>query len=306
MTSAPTVARIVIDDAFIREWHPKYDLTENDEGEYQRLVAEVARDLTSLGTISQDTFLAVWNWKGAMRVIRHVNLDEYNSLYAEAFRRAASEPPQRKLAVLLAPGVKLPGVEAPTGSTIVHFMHPQIMPIIDVRTVEVLYAAGLLSTDRRDLAHYEEFRQAIEGIRQRCPGWSLREIDRALFAYHKQFLEKGAAGQASRACSDPIAEHVDRWRHSSAVGSQFARGIGNMLGTNHDRFASVFRNRIGRTFSTAEIVKLMLAESDIQPGSILPNDHGEGNKGECPCVGTDRQIFDRLGRGTYRIRDFRS
>lgn len=76
--------------------------------------------------------------------------------------------------------------------------------------------------------------------------------------------------------------------------------------TNHDRFASVFRSRTGRTFSTAEIMKLMLAESDIQPGSVLPNDHGEGNKGECPCVGTDRQIFDRVGRGTYRVRDFRS
>jgi hypothetical protein len=79
-----------------------------------------------------------------------------------------------------------------------------------------------------------------------------------------------------------------------------------MTGTNHDRFASVFRKRTGRTFSTAEITKLMLSESDIQPGSILPNDRGEGNKGECPCVGTDRQIFDRVGRGTYRVRDYRS
>jgi hypothetical protein len=154
--------------------HPKYDVTGNDEREYQRLVGEVARD-------PQGTFLAVWNWKGAMRVIHHVNLEEYNSVYATAFRRAASKSPERKLAALLAPGVKLSGVEAPTGSTILHFMHPQVMPIIDVRTVEVLYAAGLLSTNRRDLAHYNEFRQAIEAIRHRCPGWSLREIDRSLF-----------------------------------------------------------------------------------------------------------------------------
>lgn len=83
-------------------------------------------------------------------------------------------------------------------------------------------------------------------------------------------------------------------------------GARNILVTNHDRFASVFKNRTGRTFSTTEIMKLMLAESDIQPGSVLPNDHGEGNKGECPCVGTDRQIFDRVGRGTYRVRSFRS
>jgi hypothetical protein len=298
MTSAQSAARIVIDDAFIREWHPKYDVTEDDEREYQRLVGEVARDLNSLGTISQGTFLAVWNWKGAMRVIRHVNLEEYNSVYATAFRRAASVSPERKLAALLAPSVKLSGVEAPTGSTILHFMHPQIMPIIDVRTVEVLYAAGLLSTDRRDFAHYEEYRRAIEGIRHRCPGWSLREIDRALFAYHKQFLEKTAERRTASACSHGITEPVDARRNSPA-----AR---NMLGTNHDRFASVFKNRIGRTFSTAEIMKLMLAESDIQPGSVLPNDHGEGNKGECPCVGTDRQIFDRVGRGTYRVRHYRS
>jgi hypothetical protein len=29
------VGRIVIDDAFISEWHAEYDLTENDEREYR-------------------------------------------------------------------------------------------------------------------------------------------------------------------------------------------------------------------------------------------------------------------------------
>lgn len=306
MPSAPTAARIVIEHAFINEWHPKYDLTEDDEGEYRRLLAETARDLSTRGTISKDTFLAIWRWKGAQRVIQHVRLDEYDNLYASAFRRAASEPPERKLASLLAPGAKLPGVEAPTGSTILHFMHPHTMPIIDVRTVEVLYAAGLLSTDRRDLAHYEEFRQAIEGIRHRCPGWSLREIDRALFAYHKQFLEKRAVQQAETACNHHVSKNVAGWGHPSAAVLQSATGARNLLGTNHDRFASVFKNLTGRTFSTAEIMKLMLAESDIHAGSVLPNDHGQGNKGECACVGTDRQIFDRVGRGTYRVRSFRS
>src|ERR1700677_5224324 len=74
--------------------------------------------------------------------------------------------------------------------------------------------------------------------------------------------------------------------------------------TNHDRFASTFRDRTGRTFSTAEIVKVMLAESDIQLGSILPNDHGEGNNARTFSLGTDRQICDRVQRGTYRMRDY--
>jgi hypothetical protein len=285
-----------IDDAFIRQWEPEYDRTESDEDAYKTLVALVAEEFGSTGTISMQTFLAIWSWKGATRVIRHVRLDDYDSLYAPAFRRAASEPTGRKLAALLGPGVKLPGVEAATGSTLLHFIHPHSMPIIDVRTVEVLFEAGLISTKQRNLAHYEEFRQAVAGIRSRCPTWSLRQIDRALFAYHKQVLDKdGQGGKCSM--TSPLAHSRDSY---SPLRPQRAAT------TNHDRFASVFKNRLGKTFSTSDIVKIMLAESDIQGGSILPNDHGEGNKGQCPCVGTDHQIFDRVGRGIYRVRQYRS
>jgi hypothetical protein len=177
-----------IDDAFIREWHPRY--ADKDEGNYGKIVATVAQEMNSRGTISKETFLDIWDWKGAMRAIRHVRLDEYDTLYAEAFRRAASAPPQRRLYILLDPTVKLPGIEAPTGSTILHFINPQTMPIIDVRTVGVLFKAGLVSTNQKDLEHYEEYRKAMEGIKHRCPNWSLRQIDRALFAYHKQALDK--------------------------------------------------------------------------------------------------------------------
>jgi hypothetical protein len=182
-------------------------------------------------------------------------------------------------------------------------MHPQTIPIIDVRTVEVLFKAGLLSTDQRDLAHYEEFRQAIERLGHLCPSWSLRQIDRALFAYHKQCLNE-IGGESPSRCSSSYAESPaeGRSRYAATIGQQ-VRHTGK---TNHDRFASVFRERTGRIFATAEIVKLMSTESDIQFGSILPNDHGEGNKGECPCVATDRQIFNRIGHGKYRVRDFRS
>ena len=42
----------------------------------------------------------------------------------------------------LGPPTKLPGIEAATGSTILHFMHPHVMQIIDVRTIEVLFDAA--------------------------------------------------------------------------------------------------------------------------------------------------------------------
>lgn len=151
---------IQIDDAFIREWHPRYDLTEDDEEEYERLVATVALEMKSMGTISKKTFLDIWSWKGAMRVLGLTTIyvegqktkavtaaeDEYETRYATAFRRAASEPPERKLGALLDPGVKLPGVGAPTGSTLIHFIHPQTMPIIDRRTAGILFAFGRIAT----------------------------------------------------------------------------------------------------------------------------------------------------------------
>jgi hypothetical protein len=72
------------------------------------------------------------------------------------------------------------------------------MPIIDVRTVETLFAAGLISTELREFETYEEYRRAIDEIVRRCPGWTLREIDRALFAYHKQVLGKRGRGPKKR------------------------------------------------------------------------------------------------------------
>jgi hypothetical protein len=187
--------RIDIDLAFVREWAPKYE--EKDEGDYDEVIALVAADRCRSETISECTFRRIWKWKGVMRVMRHVRLEQYATLYAEAFRRAFSAPPKRKLYVLIDPASKLPGIGAPTGSTILHFMHPNQMPIIDVRTVGVLCKAGLLASNGRELKHYEPYRQAIYRIRAQCPCQSLRQIDRALFAYHKARIDKKACAAAN-------------------------------------------------------------------------------------------------------------
>ena len=179
-----------IDDAFIAEWEPKYDTVANDENQYHKILAAVLSDMHAEGRLSSATFLAIWRWKGAMRVIHRVRLGEYESRYAPAFRRAASEPPELKLHALLGEGRKLPGLGAPMASAILHFMHPDCIPIIDVRTVGVLFEArapdgrSLIATRQCDLRHYEEFRQAILAIQNGSPGRCLRQIDRALFAYH--------------------------------------------------------------------------------------------------------------------------
>jgi hypothetical protein len=203
-----------IDEAFIEKWHPRYDEIADDEREYQTLCRTVRENLSTTSTISKPTFLAIWRWKGALRVIGRTSIyaegyktqaaepaqDEYDSRYAEAFRRTAAAPSDQKLPELIGSGVKLPGMGAPTASTIIHFIHPETMPIIDVRTVGSLYEARCISTRQCDLEHYEEFRKAIDKIRGECSRkWTLREVDRALFAYHKLGLDRNVDGN-KRGC----------------------------------------------------------------------------------------------------------
>ena len=84
------------------------------------------------------------------RVKRHLRMNRYEKDYAPAFR-AASKPPDQRLAEILAPSNKLPGIEAPSGSTLSHLIDPDHVPIMDVRTVEVLYEANRSSSKQRNL-----------------------------------------------------------------------------------------------------------------------------------------------------------
>ncbi len=38
--------------------------------------------------------------------------------------------------------------------------------------------------------------------------------------------------------------------------------------------------------------------------SILPNDHAKRNAASCWCVGTPRQIFNKVRRVFYRVRQY--
>jgi len=73
--------------------------------------------------------------------------------------------------------------------------------------------------------------------------------------------------------------------------------------TNHERFAETFRGMSGRVLETNEIRKILLERfPDMNPGSILPNDHAGGNRAACGCAGTERRVFDRIEHGRYRVK----
>ncbi|MCC6683418.1 MAG: hypothetical protein IT445_21185 [Phycisphaeraceae bacterium] len=119
--------------------------------------------------------------------------------------------------------------------------------------------------------------------------WTARNIDKILWTYGR--------GNDSPRCGKPSS----RMATSIGVSTSVAKG-GNYM-TNHEMFASALRNYRGKTLRTAEIERIVLqAFPNFTRGSLLPNDHGQGNKGSCSCAGTNRRIFDKVQTGLYLVR----
>ena len=160
-------------------WHPRYDETENDEESYKQIILAVANDIKKRGTISKEVFLNILDWK-TPRLKGIVKLNNFR-LYAAKIKKCLKVPEDQKLKIL----DDLYGIGAPLASTILHFIYSDKFPIMDIRTVETLYKSGYIKFISRDGKKYPAFKTAILSIQRQSPRWNLRQIDRALFAFHK-------------------------------------------------------------------------------------------------------------------------
>ena len=168
-----------INARFIGKWHPKYDEKESDEEEYNAIIDLVCRDIEASRTIKKATFEKIIRWKSP-RSKGLIAWDDYGR-YRRTIRRSTEISDDEKMKVL----VELPGIGAPVAATILHFIYPGVFPIYDFRTVETLRHFGYLGRKTVSVANYHEFRKAISDIQIAVRRYNLRQIDRALFAYHK-------------------------------------------------------------------------------------------------------------------------
>ncbi|MEJ2249555.1 MAG: hypothetical protein P8Y97_07840 [Candidatus Lokiarchaeota archaeon] len=174
----------LIDDQFIKTWKEKY--LENDEEKYRDIIKLVKKDMKEIRTISKDVFEDIYKWKTRNRSIDRCDLDNYDKVQKENFSVISLLPDRVKIYVVYG----LPGIRLPVASSILHFIHPEKFPIIDVRTTrllqkfEYLNYKGLPYSYMDHPENYNQFRTVIFGIRKSLnKEYSLREIDRALFAY---------------------------------------------------------------------------------------------------------------------------
>lgn len=180
-----------VNDGFIRHWESRYDEIAHDEIHYQNLIQRVIEEVLGINTISSDTFRRIYNLK-APRSRHYVRWDSFH-IYENAFRNVIQIPDeQNELKIMVLDN--LPGIGIPLASTILHFMYPNVFPIVDFRTVEALQDLDCLYNERsfyyfRDrLDGYMIFCGVISDIVQQYAHWKLRQIDRALSAYHKIHL----------------------------------------------------------------------------------------------------------------------
>jgi len=179
------IEKITIDDEFIDKWQRRYEETEDDEGEYQNIVAKVKEEIDKSHSISKELFIRILYWK-APRVTGIIKLDAYDTTYSPAVRKCIGAADNDKIGILDA----LYGIGGPVASTIIHFIFPSSFPIIDIRTADVLfYSAKLLNSRSTDLKNYPPFRSIMLNIVHKHPQWTLRHLDRALFAYDKIELD---------------------------------------------------------------------------------------------------------------------
>ncbi len=75
-------------------------------------------------------------------------------------------------------------------------------------------------------------------------------------------------------------------------------------GTDHDRFVNLFKSGKGRTLTRKQIIDIVQSSHPaLERSSIMPSDHDDrGNKGECGCRKFNDHVFERVGRGIYKVR----
>ncbi len=178
-----------IDKDFIKDWALKYNEIVKDEIKYQEIKEKVKEELENKKTIEKSTFKDIIFWKSP-RLKGVIRLNQYD-IYKKAIAKSHKAVDKEKIKILC----KLYGVGVPVVSTILHFMYPGEFPIIDFRTVETLFYAGYIQKTTISEKQYIPFKKAILEIRKKTNNYSLRKIDRALFAYHKEELNKNIKGK---------------------------------------------------------------------------------------------------------------
>lgn len=162
-----------------------FEYWSNLDIQYHRILDNVKKELDNSNTLSVSLIKEILYWKYP-GLPSKMNSERY-AQYQEAITniRTGELNTKEKITIL----EKLDGIGLPVASTILHFLEPEKFPIVDERTVKALLFLEVIPQD--SLYHYREtingfleYQDAILEIKNRL-NISLRNIDNALFSFHK-------------------------------------------------------------------------------------------------------------------------
>ena len=167
-----------MDEEFIDKWS-NIDV---GEYEYNDIIKLVKNDIETQHTISESTFDRIINWKSA-RSKGNIHKQKYEGISKTFTEIFSIDNKLEKLIGIFGIGVSI-------GSCILHFIYPDDYPIVDFRTIEALQLLGDIDKDvkmsaiKDTIKGYHIYRSIILDISKKT-NKKLREIDKALFKFHK-------------------------------------------------------------------------------------------------------------------------
>ena len=172
---------------FVEQWATKHDakLKEKEQGRKALQTESEIREWLARQPepkyFDKEHFVRLGKWKTPRQKENYKSNDE--SLVKGATHLAYEVPHERlKLHILKV----LKGVGVPVASTFLHFLHPDKFPIFDVRVRSSLNKAGKWNRSVGDASDnaWLEYVDIMRDLSRRL-GVSLRELDKALWAYDK-------------------------------------------------------------------------------------------------------------------------
>ena len=275
-----------IDSAFIEYWEPKYECTESDQPEYEAIITSVGKELQNLRTIRLDTFRRIVNWKSA-RSRGLIKWDQFNR-YQRAFSEIMNMEHDKRFEILNA----FSGIGPPMASVVLHFMFPETYPIYDIRTVETLNYFGYFRSKTVSKGRYAEFCGALKEIKDNVGNYTLREIDRALFSFHKQEL-----GKVLKVTSKNSKPKISKKSIKNGI------AISRHSGQHHTSIPEIVRSiceelgRNGKIILRKDILEKAL-EYNLNLQSVLPADYCSNTK---TGRWTKHSFLFSVAPGKYRL-----
>ena len=174
---------LVINKSFVYEWSGNYDKIYH--GSYDETEERAIRDWLSRQkeprTLNKEYFVRLGRWKTKRQTSNYKANDEHKIMEVTTSVYQASDE-IIKLNILK----NLKGVDVAVAATILHYLQPDVFPIFDYHVRKSLIKAGCWTRGENDASNkaWLEYLVIMRGM-SKSLGVTLRELDKALFAYDK-------------------------------------------------------------------------------------------------------------------------